>query len=178
MQRKIFLWEIIGMIFIILVGSFFHFLFEISGYWAPIGGFVAVNESTWEHLKLGYWPLIIFALIEYKFVEKDAHNFIIGKVIAAYIIPVFIIAFFYSYTAILGADSLFFDILSFILAVIIGQLVSYKVLVLREFSRPYRIISWIALVILGILFIVFTYFPPEFFLFQDPISGLYGIIPH
>ncbi|MCW4022413.1 MAG: DUF6512 family protein [archaeon] len=30
-----------------------------------VGAFSAVNESVWEHLKLGFWPLILYTAIEY-----------------------------------------------------------------------------------------------------------------
>ncbi|TXT60741.1 MAG: hypothetical protein BAJALOKI2v1_80033 [Promethearchaeota archaeon] len=42
-------------------------------------------------------------------------------------------------------------------------------------------ISWFSLIIvltIGFFFIIFTYLTPEIFIFQDPISGGYGIIEH
>jgi hypothetical protein len=178
MKKKVLIWEIIGIIFITFLGSFLHFLFELSGYFLPIGAIAAVNESVWEHLKLGFWPLVLFSLIEYRFIKKDTNNFIIAKTVAAFIIPVVIIVFFYTYTSILRTDSLFLDIFSFVLAIIIAQLVSYKVLISSKISNAYTIVSWISLFTLGILFIVFTYFPPYFPLFEDPITHSYGIIIH
>ncbi|MFW9830086.1 MAG: DUF6512 family protein [Promethearchaeota archaeon] len=178
MQKTILTWEIIGMVFITFLGSFLHFLFELSGYFPPIGAIAAVNESVWEHLKLGYWPLVLYSLIEYRFIRDKSNNFVIAKAVAAFVIPVVIIVFFYSYTAILGTDLLFLDIFSFVLAIIIAQLVSYKILTLPKISNAYTIISWISIITLGILFVVFTYFPPYFPLFEDPITNSYGIVIH
>jgi hypothetical protein len=176
MEKKILLWQMFGAIFIIFFGSFFHFLFEISGNWEPIGAIAAVNESVWEHLKLGYYPLIIFALIEYKFIKRDIKQFIIAIASSTIIIPIVIIVFFYSYTAILGHHLLFFDILSFILAVFLGQAISYKVLVSKEISKTYAFISLIVIIAFGISFVIFTYIPPELPIFQDPITSGYGIV--
>lgn len=178
MNKKILLWEIGGMIFITLLGSFMHFLFELTGYWAPIGAIAAVNESVWEHLKLGYWPLMFYALIQYNFIKNDAKNIAFAKFIASLIIIGFIIVFFYSYTAILGDDLLFLDILSFILSIILAQLVSYKILTMKRFNKAISILSLIGLIILGVVFILFTYFPPHLPLFQDGITGEYGIVIH
>jgi hypothetical protein len=38
------------------------------------------------------------------------------------------------------------------------------------------IVSLVAIIILGIIFVVFTYLPPEIPLFEDPETGLYGIV--
>jgi hypothetical protein len=176
MNNEIFKWELIGMIFIILVGSLFHFVFELSGNFPPVGAIAAVNESVWEHLKLGYWPLVFFSIIEYKFLKDKAKNIGLAKLLAAITIILTIIIIFYSYTAILGEDILIIDILSFVIAIIVGQIVSYKVLSSSQFSNWINLISWTLFIILGVLFVVFTYFPPELFLFEDPLTGLYGII--
>ena len=176
MNNEIFKWELIGMIFIILVGSLFHFVFELSGNSPPVGAIAAVNESVWEHLKLGYWPLVFFSIIEYKFLKDKAKNIGLAKLLAAITIILTIIIIFYSYTAILGEDILIIDILSFVIAIIVGQIVSYKVLSSSQFSNWINLISWTLFIILGVLFVVFTYFPPELFLFEDPLTGLYGII--
>jgi len=178
MKNKILQWEILGMVFIIIVGSLFHFLFEWLFSWPPIGAITAVNESVWEHLKLPYWPLVIFSLIEYKFIKEKANNIIIGKNIAAIISIGTILIVFYSYTAILGTELLIIDILSFFLGVIIGQVVSYKILTLNELPRWISIISWIIIIGFGLSLILFTYLPPHLPIFQDPESGLFGILHH
>jgi hypothetical protein len=175
MNKKVLYWQLSGIIFIVLFGSFLHFLFEISGYFLPLGAIAAVNESVWEHLKLGYWPLIFFGIVEYNFLKKESRNFFLAIFISALLIIIIIPVFFYSYTAILGEDILFLDIFSFVLSVVIAQLVSYKILTLQNFSNIISYISLAGIVILGLLFIVFTYFPPQIPLFQDSLTGMYGI---
>ena len=178
MKNKIFIWEIIGTFFIIILGSLFHFVFEWTGHWEPIAGFFPVNESVWEHLKLPYWPLIIFSLIEYRFISDEANNFIISRVAALILSISTILVVFYSYIAILGIELLIVDILSFIFGVIIGQYISYKILKAKKFDKRIVILSWIIIISLGLIFILFTYFPPHIPIFQDPGTGLYGIVEH
>jgi hypothetical protein len=177
-RRRILFYESAGIVFIIVFGSVLHFTFDWSGHQAVVGVFSAVNESVWEHLKLGFWPAIVFALIEFKYLKKATNNFLFGKTVGIYLIPVIITVLFYSYTAILGESLLVIDILTFIIAVIVGQLVSYRVLTGK--TLPYNLdrVSLIALLLLGLAFVLFTFYPPPLAMFQDPITGEYGIVSH
>jgi len=175
MEKKILYWQIAGMVFILFVGSFMHFLFELTGNWPPIGAIAAVNESIWKHLKLGYWPLVFFALIEYKFIKEEVNNFFLAKFTSAMCIIVIIPVFFYSYTAILGEHMLLLDMISFILAIIVGQLLSYKILTKSSYSDLTSLLSLMGLIAIGVVFVLFTYLPPHIPLFQDSLTRLYGI---
>jgi len=175
MNRKIFAYELVGIIFTIIFGSLLHFTFEFSGRNPVVGVFSAVNESVWEHLKLAFWPTILFALIELVPLRRDANNFWIAKTVGVYVMVVLIPAIFYAYTAFTGESIFAVDIASFIVAVIIGQLISYKLL---THSKVPTMLNWLALVfliILVVIFIVFTFTPPQAPIFQDPIGGGYGI---
>ena len=178
MINKILKWEILGIIVIVVFGSLFHFMFEILNYWGPAGAIFPVNESVWEHLKLPYWPLIVFSLIEYNFIKDDVKNIILGKTISFLLAISTILIVFYSYTAILGTDLLIIDILSFVFGVIIGQFVSYKIMTREQLSVWYINSSWLIFIGFGLLFAIFTYFPPTIQLFLDSETGLYGIIAH
>ena len=164
------------MIFIIIFGSILHFTFDWSGHQPAVGVFSAVNESVWEHLKLGFWPALFYAIIEYRYLKKSTNNFLLAKTVGIYLIPVVITIIFYSYTAIIGEGVLIIDILTFVVAVIIGQLSSYKLLTYKKLPENLEKISLVALVILGLAFVLFTFYPPQLPIFRDPISGEYGII--
>jgi hypothetical protein len=177
-RRRVLCFELAGIVFIILFGSILHFTFEWSGGQAIVGVFSAVNESVWEHLKLGFWPAIVFALVEFKYLKKSTNNFLFAKTIGIYLIPIVIMVIFYSYTAFVGESILVIDILSFIIAVIVGQLLSYRLLTRK--MLPYNLdrFSLFALLLLGLAFVLFTFYPPQLPMFQDPITGEYGIISH
>jgi multisubunit Na+/H+ antiporter MnhF subunit len=177
-RRHIFFYELAGIVFIIVFGSILHFTFEWSGNQAIVGVFSAVNESVWEHLKLGFWPAMVFALIEYRYLKKLTDNLLFAKTVGIYLIPIIITILFYSYTAILGESILVIDILTFVIAVIVGQLVSYRLLTWKSVPYNLNMISLIALILLGLAFVLFTFYPPQLAMFQDPITGEYGIISH
>jgi uncharacterized membrane protein YcaP (DUF421 family) len=83
-------------------------------------------------------------------------------------------AVFYSYTAITGESIPAVDIATFVVAVIIGQLASLK-LFKYKFPRSTEEIAVIALILLAIVFVLFTFYPPHLPIFQDSITGRYGI---
>ena len=70
------------------------------------------------------------------------------------------------------------DILTFVVAVIIGELASYKLLTYRRLQQILNKISLVALVLLGVAFVFFTFYPPQLPLFRDPVTGEYGITNH
>ncbi len=168
-------WESLGIVFIVCVGSALHFIFELSGHSAWVAPFAAVNESVWEHLKLGFWPAVFFALCECPFLKKRTCNFVIAKTAAMYVIPLGIVLLFYLYTAVLGHNVFAMDILIFLIAVIIGQMVSYRVLTSSELSKRENVAALAAGAFLVVVFGVFTFYPPHVFIFQDPLTGGYGI---
>jgi hypothetical protein len=175
MKRSVLRYELIGSVFIVILGSILHFAFEWAGRWTPIAIIAAINESVWEHLKLGFWPALFYTIFEYKYLKKSTNNFLFAKTIGIYLIPITITVLFYSYTALLGNDMLILDISIFVIAVIIGQLVSYKLLTSRRLPERLNTIALIALIILCLAFVLFTFYTPHLPIFRDPISGGYGI---
>ena len=174
-NRSVFVYELVGTVFIIILGSILHFTFEWSGGNPVVGAFSAVNESVWEHLKLVFWPALLFMLIEYRPLKKTANNFGLAKTVGVYLAVVTIPIIFYSYTAVTGKSIFLIDISTFVVAVIIGQISSCKLLTHKKLSESFNRISLILLVLLGIAFVLFTFYPPQLLVFRDPITGKYGI---
>ena len=175
MKRQILTWELWGIVFIVFVGSALHFVFEIFRGWLPLAIIAAVNESVWEHLKLGFWPAVIFALIEYRFIKKTSNNFMFAKAIGIFLIPVTIAVLFYGYTA-FTHHILAVDISIFVLAAVIGQMISYKILVARALPSWTGTLGIVLLVMMLIAFATLTYYPPELPIFEDSLTGGYGIL--
>jgi hypothetical protein len=173
--KSVFVYELIGMIFIIFLGSALHFTFDLSGNQQIVGVFSAVNESVWEHLKLAFWPALFYMIIEYRLLKKLANNFFFSKTLGACLMIIIIPIVFYTYTAVTGESIFIIDISIFVIAVIIGQLSSLKLLTHRKLPENFNRISLIALVLLALVFILVTFYPPQLPIFRDPITGKYGI---
>jgi hypothetical protein len=174
MKRKVLGWELGGIVFILLLGAVLHFAFEWSGEWRPLAVIAAVNESVWEHLKLGFWPALLYSAIEYRFLRGISNNFIVARTTAAIVIPAAIVALFYAYTAVVE-DMLVADILIFVVAVVLGQVASYGVLRSRLLPRGLHWLAAVGLILLVLAFALLTFYAPDFGLFRDSASGAYGI---
>lgn len=166
-------WEIWGAVISIVLGSLLHFVFELSGGSHFIALFGAVNESTWEHLKLAFWPTFFYTLIEWWIFRKEFKYFCQAAFIKLFSMPVIIVVLFYGWLA-LFEDNFIYDILIFMVAVIVGYYLSYKIVKAQKSSLPETL--WAILIIAQlVIFSLFTYFPPHSFLTHDPVKGGYGI---
>ena len=174
-NNKIRVYEIIGTIFIIFLGSALHFTYEISGKLSFVGAFSAVNESVWEHLNLAFFPSLVWLLIEYLPLKKQANNFFTAKMVGTYLMVIIIPIVFYSYTAFSGESIFAIDISTFMIAVIIGQILSYKLLTHQQLNQNLNKIAVAAIIVLALAFITFTFYPPNIEIFRDPGTGKYGL---
>ena len=55
---------VIAIIFISVIGTLLHFMYEWSGHNKVVSLFAAVNESTWEHIKIALTPTFIWTLYD------------------------------------------------------------------------------------------------------------------
>jgi hypothetical protein len=174
-KKYVLKWEVSGIIFVFLLGALLHFVFEWSGESVIVGAIASVNESVWEHFKQGFWPMCLFAAIEYGFIRLHVNNFLAAKGTAVLLIPIITALLFYAYTAIIGEEILIIDIIIFALAVTVGQLISYKIMTLRNLPK-FTSYGGIAVIILvGLVLVLFTFFPPHLPILLDQNTGTYGI---
>ena len=168
----------LGILFTFMVGALLHFTFELSGFWKPMALISGVNESVWEHLKIGFWPAFVWAIIEFFVFGKKVKNFFFAKGISYLVLPVTIIALFYGYTIIFNIESLAIDIVIFFIAIAAAQIVSYRLMLIRERKISINIIGVVIIIINIILFSLLSYFPPKCPIFKGPVTGGYGIVEH
>jgi uncharacterized membrane protein YoaK (UPF0700 family) len=165
----------VGAIFVIIFGSLFHFVYGWSGNNKIIGALTPVNESVWEHLKLALIPILLFAFVEWLVLRFQKKNIICAKAAEIWLVLFLITSFFYTYTGIIGFNTLWADILlTFVIPVIIGKYISYKLLI-RENQPRNKIIPAFSLLILLFAFVLFTFRPPHLPLFEDKNENTYGI---
>ena len=169
--------EVIGAIFIIVIGCLSHFLYDWTHHNKLVGYFTAVNESTWEHLKLVIAPTFLWLIVEYHF-YYDNPNLFFARFISLIVMLLVIPFIFYSYTHVTKKAILFIDISSFIVSIIIGQLVFSKLINITSSNLVLTHIGIIGLIIIFLIYITRTYVPTMNFLHKDPITNKYGIEGH
>lgn len=175
-MNKLLRWEIAGIFIIFFVGTSLHFVFEWTNYWRPAALIAAVNESTWEHFKMAFWPGLLFAIVEFQFLKKMAANFFFAKFIGLLVMPIVTVILFYGYTGITGHHILIFDIFIFFSSVTIGQLTSYKIMTIKELGVSVNRGAFVGLLVMTLLFSLLSYYPRKNFLFRHPESDEYGIL--
>ena len=174
MKRSVPAWQMGGFIFTGILGTFLHFLFDLAGGCLWAGLFSAVNESIWEHMKLLFYPMALFALLEFLFWGKETPGFwkvkLMGILVGLVLIPVI----YYTYTGILGVSADWFNIAIFFLASGAAYFLETRRFQRGLTSPAGNKLSAFAIVALALVFTVLTFFPPEIPLFRDPQDGTYG----
>ena len=167
----------ISIIVISLVGTLAHFLYDISGHNKIVGLFTAVNESTWEHIKIALTPTFIWSLIDgYKYGLNP--NYYPAKICSLLVITIVIPIIFYSYRFLFKKDIVIINISSFYIAIILSQIVFNYILKLNGFNYIYQYISCVSLFIFFGCYLLLTLLPLEIFIFKDPITKKYGYKGH
>jgi len=174
--RRIFFFELGGAAFMVAVGSAMHFLFDLAEGWRPLALIAAVNESIWEHLKLAFWPGLFWAGLAPLPAGLRRRDVLAAKGPGLLVTTVLIVAVFTTYVTILGHNILALDIGTFVIAIMIGQALSVVLLTGGAFQRRAFIRAGLGLLGLQIIaYSLFTYLPPDHWLFIEASSGLRGI---
>lgn len=167
---------VLGILFVLLVGTLAHFLYDLSDHNHIIGLFTPVNESVWEHMKLLFFPMLLYSFFMTSQLKDDYHciasSLCFGILAGTLLIPVL----YYAYTALLGRNCFILDIGTFIVSVLFAFWISYR-LTLSCKVKPYTAFLCILTGILFICFIRFTYHPPALAIFAEPpAETLYQIL--
>ena len=57
-------WETMGLLVVLAAGNLLHFVYDWTGQSPIAAPLAAVNESTWEHMKLFITPWVLWSLVE------------------------------------------------------------------------------------------------------------------
>lgn len=154
-------YNIIAFLVIGVLGTISHFLYEWTNYNKIVGYFSAVNESTFEHLKLLFFPTILFSLIEYFFVKKEIKNYISSVIISVIIGIISIVVLFYTYKGVLGYNVDAVNIAIYYISIIIMLIVKNRIIDSENFSTKSANIFFLLIgVIISFIFFIFTYTTP------------------
>ena len=174
MKRSIGLWQLMGFAVTSLAGTLLHFLYEWLGEATWIAPFSGVNESTWEHMKLLFWPMFLFAVIQ-SFFFREYRNFwcikLRGAVVGLALIP----TLFYLYNGIVGKSPDWLNISIFFISAAAAFI--YETRLFNKGDTPCKNsrLALGALIAIAICFVLFTFRTPEIGIFTDPLTGTYGI---
>ena len=174
MKRTVWLWGLFGFAFTSFSGTLLHFLYEWTGeclFFAPFSG---VNESTWEHMKLLFWPMLIYAVIQ-SFFFKEYEGFwcvkLYGILLGLSLIPVL----FYTYNGVIGKSPDWINIAIFFVCAAVVYLYETRALNKGDTLCAYPRLAIAIISAIALAFLIFTFIPPRLGIFRDPTTGSYGI---
>ena len=174
MKRSIGLWSLMGFAVTSFLGTLLHFLYEWLGEAVWIAPFSGINESTWEHMKLLFWPTFLFAVVQSLFFrdKKDFWCIKLRTILSGLIlIPVL----FYTYNGVIGKSPDWINIAIFFISAAILYMYETRLLNSEKMNcRHPRLALW-TLIAIAFLFVLFTFRTPEIGIFKDPLTGSYGL---
>lgn len=174
MKAKISVWQILGFIFSCVFGVILHFLFEWTGESVIVAPFSAVNESTFEHMKLLFFPMLVFSFIENYFIGGEYESFwcikLKGIVYSVLLIPVL----FYTINGVFARTPDWVNIAIFFVSAAFGFFYETKLFKENSITCKSSLGAFLILLFLASLFVMFTFVPLSIPLFEDPITGTYG----
>ena len=160
-------YTILGAFFVMILGTFAHFLYDWTNKNAIVGLFTPTNESTWEHMKLVYFPMLLFAAYMIK-KYKEAYPCITSAFLSAILAGTWIVPIlFYTYTGIFGISIMFVDISIFFISVIIAVYIAYRLTLSRKMEK-YTNMLYVLVGVMFMFFLTFTIFTPDIALFKEP----------
>lgn len=176
MRKRLFWWEVAGFLFTAALGTLLHFTFAWSGGRDLAAAFSAVNESTWEHMKLLFFPIFLFSVVQVCLLGRNYPNFLAVRAAAVTAGVALIPVLFYTYSGVVGSHTLWADVAVFLLADLGAFLLDFHLLGRNRLSSGWQqVLGLLVLWGLAFCFVWCTFRPPQLALWRDPMTGLFGI---
>ncbi len=169
MRKSLSFWWLLGLTFTAVLGTLLHFLYEWTG-WIALAPISAVSESTWEHMKILFFPMLIFSFVHCAFWGNGRADFwqvkTLGILVGVSLIPIL----FYTYNGAFGKSPAWLNVSFFFLSAALAYGVEFLLFRREDKENSFPIFAIVLLSVLTVCFVVFTFFPPQLPLFASPLS--------
>lgn len=175
MQKKLISAEIGGIVFTAVLSLFLQNLYTLSGRGLIGVLFGAVNNSIWEMLKTLLLPYLLWAMLEVLCIKPRFHKLAAAKIICLYATAAVFVGL--ELVVSLFSSGKAADFAAVVICSVFAAFLSHRLyFCLFELEKLF-----VPLAFMLLLFVAFycssTPFPPHNFIFEDRVTGLYGIIP-
>ena len=176
MRKRLFFWELAGFLFTSAVGSLLHFAYEWSGGSLAAAVVSAVNESTWEHMKLLFVPMFLFSVVQVCVLGKTYPNFLAVRAVSIVTGLTLLPVLYYTYTGAWGQMRDWANIAVFFFSFLGAILLDCSLLRRNRLSSPWQqVLGLVMLWALAFCIVWCTFRPFHIALWRDPLTGTYGI---
>ena len=170
MKRSIGLWKFVGFSITSLLGTILHFLYEWLDGAVWIAPFSGVNESTWEHMKLLFWPMLFYGIFE-SFFFREREDFwcvkLRGMLFGLLLIPIT----FYTYNGVIGKSPDFINIAIFFISAAAAFIYETSLFKKRSVKCKKEGVAIALLMLIALLFVVLSFKTPSLAIFVDPTAS-------
>lgn len=174
--KKFLLMEILGAIVVSAMAVIFHNLYELTDRNFYVGLISATNESVFEHIKIIFFPYLIWSIIEFFLLKpRDSKKFVTVKLIVLCVISCLVVVFYYTYVGVIGYNIMAVDIGSAFAYVIIGFVWSYFWITSKRYSSRLFLFSIFIFVVFLLGLLYYSINPPKIPLFYDTENEIYGM---
>lgn len=146
-------------IWIFFAASLLHFGYSFTRFY-PLSFLCAVNESVWEHVKIVFFGALFFNTVQCLRGGRLRRS-IPALVPALFSIPVTVPFLYYGYTGILGFHVFLLDLVVAWASGLICQIILDRLMIKIKDSSRYETLSLLFLVLMILLFFLFTWYPPR-----------------
>lgn len=150
-----------------------HFVYD----WFPnnlFAIFFPVNESIWEHMKIIYTSYLLYSIIEYFLIKKYNPNNYLFQIFLVPLLGIILYLIIYIPLFRLLGENMIVSIGLLFIIIVLEEILSYYILTQKSLKNT-KIIGFIGIILVYILFGVLTFFPPKNILFLDMTDNTYGI---
>ena len=175
MKKSAFVLALWGFAVTGLLGTLLHYVYEWTGESAWVAPFSGVNESTFEHMKLLFWPMLLFALASYPFFRERGDFWCVSLravLLGLLLIPVL----FYTYNGAVGRSPDWLNIAFFFISLAAAYFYEWRCFQKEAIACEHPRAAILILAGIALIFVAFTFYPPKIGLFMDPVTGRYGIV--
>lgn len=171
-KEKLLILEFIGIIFVVITSVILRFSYKWSSgaMWAIILG--SVNNSVWENTKIILISYVFWGIIELMILLPPLRTFVVAKTITIYFLLTATITF---YSLAYSNFTFIIKSLGTIIFIFTSSMISYYLISKTKMLFKVFDIAIVFLALFSIIYFLFTALPPQSKIFQDPLTGTYGI---
>lgn len=148
-------------------GWIWHMIYAATGFNDVVGLIAPVNESVWEHLKLGYGATLVLMVQDaWRSLRRQQYASILGRAVGIIVMNIVIVVGFYSYEAVIGTSVVVVDIALYGVACWIASLMHDRI-ANRQPSAAMENVGILVLVIIAFVFAWCTINVPSWTIFQS-----------
>ena len=156
-----------GIFLVSAMGALSHFVYEWTDQNQLAGLFVPVSESTWEHMKLLFFPMLLIALLLTALLKRSHPHIFTGMLAGLLAGTAAIPVLFYTYTGVLGYNITAVDIAIFYVSLALGFYTAYRLTISDHAQSLQPLLPCLTLLMFA-AFILFSYNPPSLGIFAQP----------